>query len=249
MTIDWWTLGIQTVNVVILVWLLGAVLLAPGRGDDRAAPRDGAADAGRSGGEAQRGDRGARRDRADTRRLRRRNAKRSSPRPTKPPSRRAPRVSPRRQRRRRRCEAAAKAAIEKEQEAADKAWAERASRLAVEIAEAPRRPPRRPGGARRLPRLAPPGDSDSAGPGAASRGGEWRRAGSDQRDAHSIRPTRSATAALIGEAFGAHPQIAFKVDPALIAGLELHGPHLVVNNSWRADLTKILADLAHDNQS
>ena len=53
---------------------------------------------------------------------------------------------------------------------------------------------------------------------------------------------------LIGEAFGAHPQIAFKADPALIAGLELHGPHLVVSNSWRADLTKILADLAHDNR-
>ena len=53
---------------------------------------------------------------------------------------------------------------------------------------------------------------------------------------------------LIGEAFGGHPQIAFKADPALIAGLELHGPHLVVSNSWRADLTQILADLAHDNR-
>ena len=53
---------------------------------------------------------------------------------------------------------------------------------------------------------------------------------------------------LIGEAFGAHPQIAFKTDPALIAGLELHGPHLVVSNSWRADLAQILADLTHDNR-
>ena len=53
---------------------------------------------------------------------------------------------------------------------------------------------------------------------------------------------------LIGEAFGAHPQIAFKADPALIAGLELHGPHLVVSNSWRADLTQILADLTHDKR-
>ena len=53
---------------------------------------------------------------------------------------------------------------------------------------------------------------------------------------------------LISEAFGAHPQIAFETDPALIAGLELHGPHLVVSNSWRADLTQILADLAHDNR-
>ena len=29
MTIDWWTLGIQTVNVVILVWLLGRFFWRP----------------------------------------------------------------------------------------------------------------------------------------------------------------------------------------------------------------------------
>jgi F-type H+-transporting ATPase subunit b len=52
----------------------------------------------------------------------------------------------------------------------------------------------------------------------------------------------------IEEAFGAHPEIAFKTDPTLIVGLELHGPHLVVSNSWRADLTQILADIAHDNR-
>ena len=41
---------------------------------------------------------------------------------------------------------------------------------------------------------------------------------------------------LISGAFGVHPQINFEVDAALIAGLELRGPHLVVANSWRADL-------------
>jgi F-type H+-transporting ATPase subunit b len=54
---------------------------------------------------------------------------------------------------------------------------------------------------------------------------------------------------LIGEAFGAHPQIGFRVDPALIAGLELHGPHLAIANSWRADLTKIREGLANDQRS
>ena len=53
---------------------------------------------------------------------------------------------------------------------------------------------------------------------------------------------------LIGEAFGSHPQIAFKVGSSAIAGLELHGPHLVVSNSWRADLTQIFADLTHDHR-
>ncbi len=52
---------------------------------------------------------------------------------------------------------------------------------------------------------------------------------------------------LIADAFGARPEIAFKEDPGLIAGLELHGPHLVIKNSWRADLAKILTDLSDDN--
>jgi len=52
----------------------------------------------------------------------------------------------------------------------------------------------------------------------------------------------------IGAAFGAKPKITFKTDPALIAGLELRGPTLVISNSWQADLTHILADLAHDRR-
>ncbi|MEB0233470.1 F0F1 ATP synthase subunit B, partial [Undibacterium sp. 10I3] len=40
----------------------------------------------------------------------------------------------------------------------------------------------------------------------------------------------------IAEALGAAPQFVFAVEPALVAGLELRGPHLLVSNSWRADL-------------
>ncbi len=46
---------------------------------------------------------------------------------------------------------------------------------------------------------------------------------------------------LIGKAFGENIHLAFHVDPALIAGLELRAPHLVVNNSWRADLASVQA--------
>jgi F-type H+-transporting ATPase subunit b len=53
----------------------------------------------------------------------------------------------------------------------------------------------------------------------------------------------------IGAALGAHPQIIFKEDRTLIAGLELQGPHFAVSNSWRADLTKILSGLTHDNRA
>ena len=177
----------------------------------------------------------------------RRNAKRSWPKPTKPRSGRGPRVWKSSRRRRHPSKRRAKAAIEKEKAEVDKAWAERASRLAVEIAE------------RLVARLD--------GPAVRAAFLDWLLA--------EIRtlpdPVRQAVAAngvtleaisatplepadqqryreLIGEAFGAHPQITFKADPALIAGLELHGPHLVVSNSWRADLTRILADLTHDKR-
>ena len=145
-------------------------------------------------------------------------------------------------------EAAARAAIEKERDAAEAAWIERASRLAVEIAR------------RLVARLD--------GPAVRAAFLDWllqeiRGLPENVRnavaadgvvlEAISAAPIEPADQEryreLIGEAFGAHPQINFKVDPALIAGLELRGPHLVVSNSWRADLTRILADLAHDKRS
>jgi F-type H+-transporting ATPase subunit b len=51
---------------------------------------------------------------------------------------------------------------------------------------------------------------------------------------------------MIEEAFGGSVRVVFKTDSDLIAGLELQTDHLVVANSWRADLAHILADLAHD---
>lgn len=54
---------------------------------------------------------------------------------------------------------------------------------------------------------------------------------------------------LIAKAFAGQPKIAFSADPGLIAGIELRGAHVVVNNSWRADLALIDADLAHADGS
>lgn len=42
---------------------------------------------------------------------------------------------------------------------------------------------------------------------------------------------------------------AFTVDSALIAGFELHGPHSLVRNSWRADLDDLLAALKEDDHA
>ncbi|MCB8839885.1 F0F1 ATP synthase subunit delta [Aurantimonas sp. VKM B-3413] len=52
--------------------------------------------------------------------------------------------------------------------------------------------------------------------------------------------------ARLAEAIGRSPDLAFETDPSLIAGLELKGPHLVVENSWRADLETIRRELGHD---
>ncbi len=45
---------------------------------------------------------------------------------------------------------------------------------------------------------------------------------------------------------GTAPDIEFRVDPTLIAGLELATPELVIRNNWRADLDRIARSL-HDD--
>jgi F-type H+-transporting ATPase subunit b len=51
-------------------------------------------------------------------------------------------------------------------------------------------------------------------------------------------------AAGLEEALPGLGAVAFAVDPELIAGFELAGPNLVVSNSWRADLDQVATTLA-----
>ena len=39
--------------------------------------------------------------------------------------------------------------------------------------------------------------------------------------------------------------LTFESDPEIIAGLELHGPHFTLANSWRADLDRIRKELGN----
>ena len=47
-------------------------------------------------------------------------------------------------------------------------------------------------------------------------------------------------------AFGSEPPFEFRIDPALIAGIELHSRNTIVRNSWRADLDRIREELDRD---
>jgi F-type H+-transporting ATPase subunit b len=143
-------------------------------------------------------------------------------------------------------EASAKMSIERERQAVEQAWRERASRLAVEIAK--RLVSRLEGAAageafldvllREIRTLPEPVRKAMAGDGVVL----------EAVSATPVQPVdQQRQRQLIADAFGVRPEITFKEDPGLIAGLELHGPHLVIKNSWRADLAKILADLSDDN--
>jgi F-type H+-transporting ATPase subunit b len=60
--------------------------------------------------------------------------------------------------------------------------------------------------------------------------------------------SRQRVAAEIAAALGAGPSFNFRTDPDLIAGLDLRTPHFSLSNSWRADLAQILAELNHDER-
>ena len=245
MTIDWWTLGIQTVNVVVLVWLLGRFFWRPVAAmieqrrtvaqsalAEAEAKRTQATDALA---EIERTRAGFAREREAILAAARKTAEQAHAARLDDAAKAVASL-----------EAAAKATIEKGKEAVEKAWADRASHLAVAIAE--RLAARLDGTAvreafldwllkeiRGLPELARQ---------AVANGTSLEAVSATPLDPADQERCRG----LIGEALGAHPQIAFRADPALIVGLELHGPHLIVSNSWRADLAKILADLTHDNR-
>jgi F-type H+-transporting ATPase subunit b len=44
---------------------------------------------------------------------------------------------------------------------------------------------------------------------------------------------------ILTRALGAAPQLDFRTDPTLLAGVDLAAPHALIRNSWRADLERI----------
>ena len=180
MTIDWWTLGLQAINVLVLVWLLGhffwrpvAAMIEQRRVTAQKALADAEAkrtEAAAALADIERTRAGFAQERDAILKAAQETAEQAHAARLQEAAKEAAAL-----------EAAAKAAIARDKEAAEKAWAERASQSRGRHRPAPGRPPRRSGGAERIPRLAAEGNPRLAACGAAGRGGERRDTRSDQR--------------------------------------------------------------------
>lgn len=247
MKIDWWTIGLQAINVVILIWLLGRFFWRPVAGiieKRRAAARQTLAEA-----EAQRAAAASALEEIERTRAgfaQEREAILAAAHQAADEARSA---------RLREAEAeaaaltaAATAQIEAQRAEAARAWSKRAAGLAVEIAQ--RLAARLKGPAVRAAFLAWLLDELRRLPQAARQAMAGEAVVLQAVSAAPLDPDEQERCrAAIREAVGGRPRVDFQTDPGLITGIELQGPHLVVSNSWRADLAAILADIAHDDRA
>lgn len=245
MTLDWWSLGLQAINVVILVWLLSRFLFKPvakivaerqqaaGRLLDEAAAARDAAEAQRAAAEAERNEQASQRAAGlqaleqEVAAIRARLLEQAEA-----------EVEERRAR--------AEQALAAQQRSAQALAEQRATRLALDVA------------ARLLGRLpdnvcvAPFIDGLVAGidrlPPAvrqalAAETGPLTLLAPRALAAGELEECRRALARALGRA----PELNLAVEPGLIAGLELEGGSAVVRNSFRADLARLNTELSqHD---
>lgn len=240
MTIDFWGLGLQAVNVLILVWLLSRVFWRPvsaaianrqtaataliADGKDK----QGKAEAALA--EATRARHGIARERTAALDAARAEAEAATKAALEQARAKADALL-----------SAAKTTIEKNAEAANKANANEASGLALTIA------------AELLGRMASPAVQSgflSHLIAAIGKMPEGDRAALvvDPMGIEIVTPQdagpegaaqRKKIAQAVHKALGGTPDLRFVTDPDLIAGLELRSPHFVLRNSWQADLAQI----------
>ena len=241
MHVDWWTLGLEAVNVAVLIWLLGRFFWRPvaaiiekrqvaaatmlSEAEARRSEMDAAAariEATRAGFASEREEilATARRDAGKERAAILEEARSKAE----------------------GIEQAARSAAESAHAAEERAWADRSSRLAVEIA------------GKLAARLDGPavltafvawllkaiGELPEAARESVREGGRIEAV-----TASELSPAeRKEIADRIAGAFGSVPTLEFSTDPEIIAGIELHGTHFTLANSWRADLERIRKELA-----
>jgi F-type H+-transporting ATPase subunit b len=240
MRIDWWTLALQTFNVLVLVLILGRFLFRPVAAiieERRAAAVKLLADA-----EAAKHEANAARDAANGEAALLANTRDEALRQAAAAAEReraaalaAARAEVDQLR------AVAEAEIQRERQAAAAAASDRAARLAVEIAE--KLLNRLPDSARIDGFVGGLADGLASLP-AASRDG---LGGGEDATLKAARPLSEAESKSCRDAFaralGRPLSFVVAVDPDLVAGLELETPHAVVRNSFRADLSRIVEEL------
>jgi len=245
MHIDWWTLTFQTVNVLVLVWILGRFLFRPVT--DIVVKRQEMAGkllADAAAANRQAADRCAEAERTRLAIDGERERLLAEARQFAQTTRGQLLVQTSQEIAKLRDEA--KTAILRDQEAAQEKIGNRASELAVEIAQ-------------RLLARFPPQIALSA----FLDGLCQELKSPDTRDgfisaAAGDPPTEIVTAGSLSEdeiqavqgalnqALGLTLSWTFRSDPTLLAGIELHGRNKVLRNSWRADLTRIREELDRD---
>ncbi|WP_417480694.1 ATPase [Maricaulis maris] len=241
MTLDWWGLGLQAINVLILVWLLSRVFWRPIAG--AITRRQDAAQAMLEEGKTAQAKADAalaevvetRAGIAKERDAILAEAKAAADKATKAELKEA-------QSKADTLIAAARTAIDRDRNTARKENATRAAELSVEIA------------ARLLGRFNTPAVQATflaqlveaiAGMSASDRTALITSAddieivtATNPEDAESARIEQA-----VKDALGGTPSVRLVTDPDLFAGLELRGAHFVLQNSWRADLKAILKEV------
>jgi F-type H+-transporting ATPase subunit b len=246
MTFDWWTFGLQTVNVLILIWILGRFFWRPVAGMIEQRRR-----------QTQDLLEQARRDREAAARALAEAEKRSddfaAEREAILARARQEAVEAKRvlmeqaQAEGARARSAAAADLAQRRRDSEQEWAAQAGRLAVTIAG--RLAARLDGAAVRaaflhwlIEKLGAQSEQTRQ---SLVAGGAVELISATPLDGSE----QSRIGAELASALGAPQELAFLVDPALIAGLELRTPHFALSNSWRADLAEILAELSHDRRN
>ncbi len=247
MHIDWWTLALQTVNVLVLVWILGRFFFRPvtaiiAKRQEEAKKLLSDASAIRQQAEIARADADKVRSDMDARRLELiEEAKREA-------SGEKARLLGEASRELAKMQEATAATAERERVASESKLVQRASELSLEIA-------------RRLLARVPPDtalekfteelcrevrslpETSRAGLTSSSGGMIEVSTATDLSDEQKQYVRRN-----LAEALGADVPMTFRRDENLMVGLELRGPATIVRNSWRSDLDRIREELTGDGR-
>jgi len=244
MQIDWWTIGLQTVNVLILIWILSRFLFRPVATmiedrraaaakllDDAKAARE-AADAERHKAQLEIANLAQTRSEAMKKAAEEAQAEKQN-------------ILAAAREETDRLRAAAAADIARNRQEAAATASDNASRLALDVA------------AKLLSRL--PDDArvtgfiDGLADGLAGLPAAVRAVMGADGTPIRLKAARALTAQeaqtcreRLSQVLGRPVEIAPIVDPGLIAGLEIDMPHAAVRNSFQADLKRIAASLMHE---